>query len=384
MNQQQFKFFLGVLMFCLGNIHSLAAQDSKKIRPAQITFFYPLGTHGAASDSIMNYFSLNLLWGSTGGVKGMELGGLINQSNGRVSGFQAAGLGNISSAKLAGAQLGGLINVTAPPFRGLQAAGVVNIAGKDAVTGSAREHSAGVQLSGVANINATPLKGSQFAGLVNLQSDSLAGVQLAGVLNSSPYVQGVQISGILNRTDVLSGVQFGVINIADTIQKGVQVGLINIVKNGYKTMEVEFNESFYANLNYKMGTRHLYSIFSLAFKEKGGKKFWAPGFGFGRYWELGGRAGLNLDALHYLVNEDEWWTNELNILNKVKVNGSWRMAKNVTVYGGFSLNVLVSRIKNTEGETTGSLLHTPHSFYDELHNNTRVIIYPGINAGIRL
>lgn len=382
---QSIKFFTLSILLSLTSLSSLKAQsDSIIIRPIQISFVTPIGTNGKLSDQTVNNFSYNVLFGSSAGVSGLELGGLVNKTNGSIIGAQFAGLGNLGKGNLKGAQISGLINTVAY-FRGLQAAGIINISADTVATtdGSSVAPTNGGQISGVININRSSIEGLQAAGVVNLNADSLKGAQIAGLINKSNHVQGVQISGLLNKTKTLSGVQFGIINIADTIQKGVQVGLINIVKNGYKAIELESNESFYGNINFKMGSQRLYTIFSVAYKEQNGANIWAPGFGLGTYISLSQKAGLNIDAINYQVNEDEWWTSELNQLNKLKINGSYQFMNHLTLYGGVSLNVMVTKIKTSEENPGGRLFETPNSFYDETHGSTRVIIYPGINVGIR-
>lgn len=382
---QSIKIFSLAIIIGFTNTQFIKAQEAEEIKtqPAQISFVSPLGTNGAASGRTINHFSVNLLYGVSAGVRGAELSGLAGKTTGSVVGGQFAGVANFSTGSVKGAQVSGLMNTSAG-FNGLQYAGLVNIAKNDSTGEDNALHSSnGGQVSGLVNINQYTLKGVQAAGVLNLSSDSLQGMQLAGIMNASPYVQGAQISGFLNKTKVLSGVQIGIINIADSIQKGVQIGLLNFTKNGYRAAEIESNESFYVTANYKMGSERLYTIFSLAYKEQDGKNIWAPGFGLGTYFPVGDKIGFNIDAINYQVNEDEWWTSELNQLNKLKVNASYRLARHLTIYGGVSLNVMVSKLKATEENAGGSIFETPHDFYDKTHSDRRVIIYPGFNAGFR-
>lgn len=372
-----------LIVFCLTHIYLIKAQaqDSLYKRPAQITFVHPLGTNGFKSKETVNNFSLNLLMGSSAGVQGMEMGGLFNKTYGATSGFQVAGLGNHNSGHMHGVQLSGIGNITTS-FHGFQSGGLFNI--NKAASDDTGHQQQGLQLAGIINISDNSMKGVQVAGLINQQADSLKGVQLAGVLNNTEHsVSGLQIAGIVNKTKSLSGVQFGLINIADTLKNGIQVGLINIAKNGYKTVELEYNETFQLSLNYKMGAPHFYSIISIAYAEHDDMRFWAPGFGVGTFRPVTESIGINIDAIHYQVNEDEWWTEEVNMLEKLKVTGSFKFLQRLSVYAGVALNVQITEIKGAEEGTIGSRLNTPDSWYDETHDNTRVTIYPGFSAGIR-
>lgn len=386
MDRKQLTIFLVTAVFFAGIANMPAkADDDEKVMPLQITFVYPLGTNGTAAANTINHFSLNLLWGASGGVRGAEVAGLLNITNGTIVGAQAAGLGNIASGNVRGAQIGGILN-TAAAIKGVQAAGIINISSKESnqEDDEIQTWSTGAQISGLLNIQDHNMKGTQAAGLMNLHAASFQGAQIAGLANNNQEeVKGAQIAGLLNKTKKLSGVQIGLINIADTVEKGVQVGLINIAQKGYSTLEIESNESFYTNISYKMGVKRFYSIFSIAYKDQNGKPLWAPGFGFGTAMSLGQKTDINFDLVSFQVNEDEWWTNRHNQLNKLKINASYRLSKKLALYGGVSVNVLVTEIKDDEGIPYDRLFKPRHSYLDETHKNTRVIIFPGINAGIR-
>lgn len=347
--------------------NTLKAQDnsSSPTSPAQVTLLYPLGTEGKSSLLSSYHFSLNMLWGITGGVDGMEIGGVLNQTKGAVVGAQLGGLGNLVSGQVTGAQFSGIIN-TSGTLQGAQFGGIVNLTNSS--TDIEDEASTGVQVAGILNLEANSMKGAQL-GLINIAKNN---------------IKGAQVGGLFNKTATLSGVQIGLINMADTVEKGVQIGLLNLVKHGmYTVMEVEANESFYANATYKLGTQRFYSIISLGFKTQNKTEFWAPGFGFGTYFPVGNITGINIDALTYHVNEGEWWTNKENSLHKLKINCSFQVAPKVALYGGLSINLLVSEITDAEGTPTGSTLKTPGTFYEKVNDNTHLKLYPGFNAGIR-
>lgn len=374
----KFKTIAVIFYLCFAQVKTLMAQSHQpNASPAQISLFYPIGTQGTASDSISYNVSLNLLWGLTGGIRGAELGGLFNKTKGAMSGAQFGGLGNFVDGDMTGGQFSGLMN-TATSLKGAQIGGLIN-----SVNNTPKVHQ-----SDTIEAIASPIyenNGVQAAGLLNQQAENMKGVQIAGLINlNRQHIKGVQLSGLLNKTKSISGVQIGLINIADTITNGVPIGLINIVKsNAYKATEVEVNESFYANVSYKMGVKRFYSIFSLAFTTQNQKEFWALGFGFGTSFAVNNITGIHIDAVNYHLNEGEWWTNNHNQLNKLKINCSFQLAPKLSVFGGFSANVLISEIKNKEGIPTGSHFKTPNAFYEKVNSSTKIVIYPGLNAGIR-
>lgn len=346
--------------------NAVAQESTDHIKPAQITFFSPLGTNGQASAKTMNHFSLNMLYGTSAGVFGCELGGLVNVTNGPVSGLQMAGLGNFTSGEIVGAQLSGLINTNSSSLRGLQMAGLINTIKSNNENSDRIASSSGAQFSGLINIHEPAMKGFQMAGLANIQQGDF---------------NGVQMSGLLNKANNISGVQFGIINIADTVKKGIPIGLLNFIKDGYMAVEVESNESFYSNINFKTGISRFYSIWSLSYEEQNGRNYWATGFGFGGLMPVSHRMAVNIDAISYQVNEDEWWTDELNSLNKLKVNASYQLMPNLAIYGGMSVNVFVTQLKDHENDQ--SRFKFPDTFYKDQSGKTDVYIYPGFNAGLR-
>lgn len=349
----------------ISNVLKAQENEPLQVSPAQVTFFYPLGTDSRTSLLSSYHFSLNMLWGITGGVNGAEIGSLVNQTKGDLKGAQFGGVANLVSGRVLGGQFAGIIN-TSSVLRGVQFGGIVNLA--DASSGEEDELSTGFQAAGILNIESRSLEGAQMA-LINITKDNL---------------KGAQIGGLFNKTSTLSGVQIGLINMADTVEKGVQIGLLNLVKHGmYTAMEIESNESFYANATYKLGTPRFYSIISLGFRTQNQTEIWAPGFGFGTYFPVGNITGINIDAISYHVNEGEWWTSEENSLHKLKVNCSFQVAPKVTLFGGFSMNLSVSSIKDVEGIPTGSSLKTPGSFYEATNAHRHLKLYPGFNAGIR-
>jgi hypothetical protein len=183
-------------------------------------------------------------------------------------------------------------------------------------------------------------------------------------------------------TRKLNGFQLGLINVADTLESGVPLGLLSVVKNGYYAFEIEANDAFWINATYKMGVPKLYNIFTVGFQQQNGNEMWGVGLGLGSIVPLGEKWGLNFDLTATHVNENEWWTEELNLLNRLKFN-AWFDLGPLQVYGGPSLNVHVSNLKDAEGNPGGNLINPEVSFFNETNGKTRTLIYPGFNFGIR-
>ena len=138
---------------------SLYAQtmDSTKIyRKAQVTFVHPLGSNGIDAPKVVNNISFNLLYGVSGGLNGIEIGGLINMGCGDIKGFQFGGLGNSTTGWVNGFQAAGLYNVVMDSVTGAQFSGITNINNRGVQ---------GASLAGIANIIRGDTRGFVFAGL---------------------------------------------------------------------------------------------------------------------------------------------------------------------------------------------------------------------------
>ncbi len=391
----------------MNSAHATNGEDEiKDHRFAQFTLIAPIGSNGTYSSITSNNISFNMFYGVSGGVSGFELGGLHNTTKGDVSGFQMAGLGNLTTGISKGVQFGGLYNIDLKLTTGVQFAGITNVikgpskgahfAGitnyvsneswafqAGGIANVTPEGNHGVQLAGISNVNGSEGEGTQLAGLINVNYGKSSKIQAAGLINVSTHeVEGAQISGLVNYTKKLKGLQLGLINVSDTVEKGIPIGLISVVKNGYYAFELEANDAFWVNATYKMGMPKLYNIFTVGYRKQEGKEMWGVGFGFGSVLPIREKWELNFDLTATHINENEWWTEDLNLLNRFKINVSYDLGK-LKIYGGPSLNVHVSQLKDEEGLPGGNLINPKMSFYHETHGETRTVVYPGFNLGIR-
>lgn len=407
---RQYKIFMLIMIITstviFNTVASKKEDEKREQRLAQITFITPLGTNGIRSSTITNKISINLLMGVSGGVNGFEFGGFHNTTKGDMCGFQVGGFGNVTTGISKGLQFGGLYNINLNLARGVQVAGISNVirgpskgvhfggisnfvtneswafqAGGIANVTPGGNH--GLQIAGITNVNGKEGEGSQLAGIANVNYGRPSAFQAAGIANiSTNGIKGAQIAGILNYTKKLNGFQLALINLADTLEKGVPLGLISIVKNGYYAFEIEANDAFWINATYKMGVPKLYNIWTVGFQHQDGNEMWGVGLGLGSLMQVGKNWGLNFDLTATHINENEWWTEELNLLNRLKFN-AWIDLGPLQIYGGPSLNVHVSNLENEEGQPGGNLIDPGLSFFNETHEETRTIVYPGFNLGLR-
>jgi hypothetical protein len=261
-----------IVIFLVLSANVLSGQDKTgKDFPAQLSLVFPVGTHGHKSTDFCYNFSLNALMGYTGGVRGVELGGLINLNKGNISGFQAGGIGNSTKGNVRGMQAGGIFNISGN-MNGFQVSGIIGKAGA--------------------------VKGLQVSGIVSVAESSDA--QISGIANINPgKLNGIQIGGIYNQTRELRGMQIGLINVSDTNSGGIAVGLISIAKKSiYQELSVSVADYMNVGITYKMGVKHFYNIYSLGinFMED---QLWVAGLGFGNITEINDKYSFQPEIVCY-------------------------------------------------------------------------------------
>ena len=417
------------------NIDSISLQN----RPFQVTFISPMGTNGVESGKIRNNLSFNILAGYNGGLSGIEIGGVANNLRYDMDGIQISGFSNVVLGKSDGCQLSGFSNVTRKSFKGLQASGFSNVVCEDSkiiqVSGFSnvvKGTTKGTQISGFSNvstgdataiqvggfsnvvkgsidgtqvsgfcnvssgagkaievagfINTTngSLKGGQFAGFANVATGSVKGVQISGFANTSAKdLQGAQISGFFNYTRKLKGLQLGVINYCDSVESGVPIGVLSFVKHGYRAIDISGDETLYLNASFLTGVKHFYNILSVGSRPGESKLYWGYGYGIGSDQKIGNKfeVSFQLSSHHILV--DKWYFDELNLLNKAKVNVLFNLTKNIGIYAGVSYNVFITNETDIEGVFTDSGI-VPWSSYSREYSNCLLKMYPGFSVGIRI
>jgi hypothetical protein len=323
--------------------------DSIKQEAFQLTLVSPLGMNGFHAGRTVNKVSLNLLAGYAAGVKGLELGGLLNVDRQSVQGVQAAGLANLVGGPMQGAQLAGVANITAGPAQGLQAAGLLNYQG--------------------ASTEANP--SSQLAGLVNVTPGQVRGGQVAGLLNVAKHVQGLQLAPF---------------NIADSVS-GASIGVLSLVRHGYHRGEVWASDGMHVNAAVKLGaSSQFYNIVALGAQPLGATFRWGVGYGVGSEVALADRLTLSVDALAMQVNEKKSWNRELNLLNQLRPMLGWRLSPRgrTVLVAGPTVNVMVSTSRKADGSPDGSNFGGDHlELFNKMHGRTNTRAWVGFNAGLR-
>lgn len=252
--------------------------------PIQVSLAPGLGTHGFFNSQIVNNFSLNLIGGSTAGVKGVELAGGLSVNQFDMEGTQVSGILNVVGGHVNGFQMAGAGNVVVRNLKGVQVAGGWN---------SVDTVKRGFQIAGGIN-KANNVNGVQVAGVGNVSQDA-AHVQIAGGFNKAKHAHGIQVAGLTNisfgsvHSQVAGGVNIaknvrgfqlaGLLNIADS--SDYPIALLSLIKNGQKNLSLQFDESNLTSLQFRSGGRVLYSIIGLGVYADDPDYSYAAEFGLG-------------------------------------------------------------------------------------------------------
>ncbi|MDA3878963.1 MAG: STN domain-containing protein [Prolixibacteraceae bacterium] len=409
----------------LGIVKSKLLTSSENInetihRVAQISLLPHLGTNNLLAGNTSNMISLNIIGGFTesvevfeagavinivrkdagvfqaagvanyvgGNFRGMQAAGVLNKVNGTFNGVQFSGVGNNIGGNFDGMQAAAVYNLTSGSFWGLQASGVVNIVHKN-FTGlqtagvfSYAKSIKGMQTSGIADLT-SQLDGAQISGVLNHTSKG-KGLQITGLVNNADSLSGVQISGLVNRAGIIKGAQIGIVNIADSCV-GAPIGLFNFIKKGYKHIDVYATETFLANVAYRGGTKHFYTIlmFGYAPQSVGSNMLYTYGIGSGTSFRKDKKLNYDLDFIAQNIALGTY-TDDINMLYRLGFTANYPIAKKVSLNFGLSYNFYLVDSTTPQYESTFSTL-PPYSISNEpVGANRNLKTWIGLKAGIRL
>jgi hypothetical protein len=353
-------------------------------KPWQFTFISPAGTNFLQSGRKENMLSLNLVAGYAGGLRGFELGGVLNVVKYRVRGVQIAGVANVVGGRTTGVQLAGLTNINRSSLTGAQIAGLMNWGDTLNV---------GIQASGFFNVLAGKLGGVQVSGFGNLNLGGFQGAQVASFINIAREVNGAQVSGFLNVAGKVNGAQVGIINIADSI-KGAPIGLFSYVRQGYHRFSFSTSQTMPLALHYKTGASTLFNIFSVGLfpgslaeltlddlKEPGRfprvfngfqqRPGWAVGYGLGSQIPLWGRQHLQAEWTTWYVKEDQMPFEALNLLNTAHLAWNGTMGHKLRWQAGPTYHIQVSQWLDENGDFASAMAPDRLHLEGNLNHDTR-------------
>ena len=360
------------------------AQDSEALKyfPGQASFFYPAGTSGQNSVDYRYGFSLNVLWGKVGAVKGVEAGGMFNRAAADVAGLQAAGMGN-RAGNVKGVQAGGLFNI-AHNAAGLQAGGVFNVARNTSGMQTAGVFNAAdtvaLQTGGIANL-AQKARAIQVAGVVNLTGEH-CGFQAAGIANINQSASGAGFAGILNRTKTMkNGFRLSLISVVDTVEAGIPVAFVNIVKKGfYDEFAVSFADYANVSLSYKAGLRRFYTVYS-AGCNFGKDRLWVFGAGFGSRITVSDKFDFQPEILVYTYFPDNFKNISQTMATHIKPGFVYKLGSRYGISIAPSLYILNS---DRRSDADYYRVSPVGAVYEHEKDNRKISVGAGVGIGFSI
>ena len=302
--------------------------DDSLSREYQVSLLPFLGTNRLLSGSIKNDYSLNLLMGYSGGVRKLEVGGILNGVRNDVEGLQVAGIGNIVGGTVFGGQLSSTFNIAGYLDNGIQLSSGFNIIIRK---------SAGWQISPL-NFAHRVLKG---------------------------------------------GKQIGFINISDSTDT-TPIGFLSFVGsgNGYKRFELSVDENQTASFSFKTGVRKFYNILALHYNFTRKQEIFGVGYGIGRAYELGKSWMFNADlTANALVEYDDFSPN-VAALWKLDLSFEKQIARNIAVTFGPSIKYLIINEYNSSAWKAKPFNKIPT--YKTISSTVNSTFWIGFQMGLRI
>ena len=302
--------------------------DDSLSREYQVSLLPFLGTNRLLSGSIKNDYSLNLLMGYSGGVRKLEVGGILNGVRNDVEGLQVAGIGNIVGGTVFGGQLSSTFNIAGYLDNGIQLSSGFNIIIRK---------SAGWQISPV-NFAHRVLKG---------------------------------------------GKQIGFINISDSTDT-TPIGFLSFVGsgNGYKRFELSVDENQTASFSFKTGVRKFYNIVALHYNFTRRQEIFGVGYGIGRAYELGKSWMFNTDLTANMMVEYDDFNPNVAALWKLDLSFEKQIARNIAVTFGPSIKYLVINEYNSSAWTAKPFNKIPT--YKTISSTANSTFWIGFQMGLRI
>lgn len=346
----------------LGNI---ALDDLEGVQAA--------GLFNASMNDLSGLQAAGILNFARNDLEGLQAAGIVQAAGGDISGLQASGIANFAGRDIEGLQAAGALNFAGGDISGLQAAGGANIAIGDIE---------GLLLSGGANIALEDASGFLVTGGINA-ARKMEGIAISGGANIANEMNGLQFAGLLNASEKAMGVQIGFINLAKEFE-GVPVGFISLYGNGRKNLDVRYSETGFTDVGLTLGTYRVYNTAIFGYNTRLNRDVYRVGLGIGVEKNIR-EAFPNWKNESFFVNQEftilhhfeEEWSRDLNLQYSYKYHLGKRFGNGFSIYGGPSVNMLVSRVP-------GSADYPLYNFWSPEWKGRDYQFWVGFTAGIRL
>ncbi len=336
-------------------------------------------------EGLQGTFGINYSGHSSSGLQAAGIGNLSMQS---IEGLQAAGIFNAAKSNISGLQAAGAVNIAKGDVEGLQAAGILNFAGDD-IEGMQATFGANIALgsmegllaSGVFNLAKDNVSGLIFSGGVNV-SKEIEGLAIAGVGNFSRELMGMQIAGF-NFAEKATGLQIGILNIAKEFE-GAPIGVLSLYGNGRYNIDARMSDAGFVDFGLTTGTHRVYNMAMFGYNTALDRDVYRIGVGVGLEKNIqdsfekieSTTLFVNQEfTVHHVFEGD--WDRTLNFIYSYKYMVGNRFGNGLSLYGGPSINMQVTRVN-------GSNDYTWYSLWSPERKGREYQFWVGFTVGVRV
>jgi hypothetical protein len=110
---------------------------------------------------------------------------------------------------------------------------------------------------------------------------------------------------------------------------------------------------------------------------------WGFGYGIGSQLSKNEKLQVNLELMSYHINEGTNFTNRYNDLLQMKFTFAKPIGKNISLFAGPSINLMISDYENKFTNNEGSNF-APYHISNQWSGNTNLKYWFGFNAGLRI
>lgn len=301
-------------------------------------------------------------------IEGIQAAIFFNLAKENISGIQVTLGANIALEKMEGLLLSGLFNLSRRNMSGLFISGITNTSFTDmdgfqiaGIANVAKMNLSGLTVAGITNTSFTDMDGLQIAGIANVAKRNLSGLTVAGITNASfADMDGLQIASI-NASKTASGLQIGVLNIAKKFE-GASIGVLSLYGNGRFNIDTRYSDAGFIDFSLLTGTHRFYNRATFGFNHALDRDVYRIGIGVGLEKNIQDSfEGIKSNTI--FVNQEfsiyhlfeEKWNRTLNFIFSYKYFVGKRFGNGLSMYGGPTYNMQISRINGANDYSTYSI-----------------------------
>ncbi len=366
------------------NIAGIANYAGKDMSGVQVA-----GFGNFSRDDLSGLQFAGIVNGADGNMSGIQFAGIANVTNSDLEGIQAASIFNFSRDDLSGIQFTPGVNIALGDVEGLQMAGVLSYAGNDM---------SGLQMAGISTISREDTEGLVISGALNYAEQSASGLFISGGFNAAKNLEGAMFSGIGNVARNMNGLQFaGFVNIAESVE-GMQLGLFNFAKefnglpigfislygNGRKNIDFRFSDAGFSEYTFTSGTHRVYNMAIFGYNTLLDRNVYRIGMGVGlekniqdSFAKIKDKSMFVNQEFSVVHNFEDKWSRKTNLIFSYKFLVGKRLTNGVSLYGGPSYNMQVTRVQSAND-------YTWYSLWSPEWSGRKYRFWIGFTAGIRL